>query len=327
MNWRPWKRAETRDYTDAIVEALVEATADDEPMGGPPAAVACAAGLLGRALAVAELAPENLLTAPLTPSVRARIGTEMVVHGGSLHVIHVDGQTVELEPVEPDQWERSGGDYLIGPAGDRRRVSAEQILHVRWAGGDTPPGEGPTMRLLRGVERALAHEADQQTAYLIPAPGDPESPTWEAVERALKRPRGRRALVSTMADGGGDRNSRPDQDWGQKRMGIEPPEEVVQLRSEAQAAVLGAIGFHPAFLNAAANGDALKEAQRYVLHFLLQPAALFLAEEIQAKLGVSPTLDFSALRAADIRAKAQALGTMVGAGVELDEALSIAGLD
>ena len=90
--------------------------------------------------------------------------------------------------------------------------------------------------------------------------------------------------------------------------------------------VLTACGI-PAELVAAGDGTAAREAYRRFLFGTVQPLARICAAEFSAKLDVSDLrLDFSELMASDIAGRARAFQSLVGGGMGVESAASLAGL-
>ena len=89
---------------------------------------------------------------------------------------------------------------------------------------------------------------------------------------------------------------------------------------------MSALGI-PALLWSGRDGAAMRESSRELLHTTLSPVGLILAEELSEKLEHPVTLDFYRLAATDVASRARALGSLVKAGVSLDDAKAAAGLD
>ena len=89
----------------------------------------------------------------------------------------------------------------------------------------------------------------------------------------------------------------------------------------ARGAVALAFGVLPALLNPSSAGPVIREAQRHLAQWTLEPLAKIMAEECTAKLGGAVTIDVvRPLQAYDAGAKARAFGTMVSAMAEAQAA-------
>ena len=72
----------------------------------------------------------------------------------------------------------------------------------------------------------------------------------------------------------------------------------------------------------------MREGYRQILHALIKPLGLLVAEELRAKIDPSAALSFDALRAADIAGSARALGSLVkSGGLTPQSAAAIVGFD
>jgi len=89
----------------------------------------------------------------------------------------------------------------------------------------------------------------------------------------------------------------------------------------AREGILMAYGVLPALANRAATGPAVREAQRQLAIWTLQPIAALLAEEATAKLGVTVEIDtIRPLQAFDAGGRARALQGIVKTLAEAKEA-------
>lgn len=241
-------RAEHRNYTDVVVNALLQHAAGTltlSPLG--LAVLEAAAGALSRALALATVQPANGRTAALTPSTRGRIGRDLLRHGQSVHVIHIGRDGLELVPAHAvDVSGQPFGEWrykvdISAPDGTRTMdLPASSVLHVRLASDATSPWSGvpplawavTSASLGTALETRLGQEADQPTGSLIVAPRDPGPPAGEAededtdpysgIKRDLAGLRGELAFVESMnSDPRGEGG--PRHDWAPTRIGADPP--------------------------------------------------------------------------------------------------------
>ena len=89
----------------------------------------------------------------------------------------------------------------------------------------------------------------------------------------------------------------------------------------ARGAILMAYGVLPALLDRAAQGPMIREAQRHLAAWTLQPIAMMMAEEISDKTGGSVQIDLMRpLQAYDTGGKARALSTIIEAMARAREA-------
>ena len=158
MKW--WNRekveagpVESRNYTDAIVTALLEQATGTAITAGATGAMETAAGLWARAFASASVSPPGA-AAVLRPDLLAHIGRNLCRGGNGLLYIDTRAAGVVLRPVsalsvwggvDPSSWRY---DFELGAPGGSvpmRLVSADDMVHVRYSYESGTPwlGRGP----------------------------------------------------------------------------------------------------------------------------------------------------------------------------------------
>jgi hypothetical protein len=222
------------------------------------------------------------------------------------------------------------------------RLAAE-VLHVVLAADPAAPwsGSSPLRRsslsagLLHAVESALAEtfETAPIGSQVVPMPENPAIDNAQ-LGRSFRGQRGRvllRESVSVTAAGG----PVPATDWRPADLTPDLSRSgAAETLAAAREAVLAAFGVLPALFVAAAQGPLVREAQRHLAGWTLQPIAALLAEEATRKLGVPVDLDvMRPLQAFDASGRARALATMVdalgaakAAGLEAEEVAAAARL-
>ena len=89
----------------------------------------------------------------------------------------------------------------------------------------------------------------------------------------------------------------------------------------AREGILMAYGVLPSLVNRAATGPAVREAQRQLAIWTLQPIAVLLAEEASSKLGAAVEIDtIRPLQAFDAGGRARALSAIIKTLAEAKEA-------
>ena len=354
MRWqgRELTRKETRsDATDVVVNSIlsyVSATLND-PQG--VASLEIASGLWSRGFASVTVAPDNLTTRALTPSVLASIGRGLVRNGEVVFAIEVDSEAVRL--LQSSSWDVSGGHdpatwiynlELPGPSGSiTKTVPSAGVVHLRYASVPQSPwkGIGPvswarrTGELAANLELRMAEEAGGVTGHLLPVPTDGGSGEDDDPLSRLKKDladlRGRTFLVETTAGGWTEgRRAAPKRDWQPMRIGAAFPSANVNLRSLVAQSVLSACGCPPGLSDASSDGTGQRESWRRFLHGTLQPVAKIIRGELREKLEI-PELSFSfhELMASDLAGRARAFGSLTGSdeNLSLDQAAKICGFD
>ena len=171
----PWKREEraAEGYTDALIAASLASASGTDAAVGATAAAEFAAGLLGRALASADVSP----TMPaLSPALLEGMGRGLLLQGNAVYQLDVQESGLYLLPAA--SWELSGGARpdlwryrltLSTPSGNPilRTLPADAVVHVRmgahpstpWAGVSPLKTAGLSSAVLANIERGLSLEA------------------------------------------------------------------------------------------------------------------------------------------------------------------------
>ncbi|MDO5613627.1 MAG: phage portal protein [Paracoccus sp. (in: a-proteobacteria)] len=212
-------------------------------------------------------------------------------------------------------------------------VLAAEVLHFRLAADPGAPwaGQPPLRRasltagLLDEIERALPEVWQNAPlgSLVVPFPESQEV-DLEAVGRSFTGRRGRvmmRESVNVTAAGG----LAPATDWRPAQTtpdlgGMAP----VATLGAARAAICGVFGVLPALLIEGAQGPLVREAQRHLAQWFLQPMAMMMAEEASAKLGGPVMIDvMRPLQAFDSGNRARSAAAVISALAEA----KAAGLD
>ena len=226
----------------------------------------------------------------------------------------------------------------ISEAGGGRTVNAlaGEVLHLRIGSDVAAPWTGVaplrrasiTAAMLHAIEDALREVFEHAPlgSQVIPFPETPGQ-DMEKLGRDFRGRRGRvmlRESVNVSAAGG----PMPQTDW--KPQDTTPDlsrSGATETLDRARAAISMAFGVLPGMHAGAATGPLIREGQRHLAQWMLQPVAAMIAEEATAKLGGAVTLDvMRPLQAFDAggRARAvsgivQALATAKAGGVEPSE--------
>ena len=335
---------ESVNFTESLIaHQMAVATGTFSPDAAQTAAVEFAAGLTGRALAVAEVEPERA-GALLTPLRMMDIGRRLVTSGNYCAVIEVIKGTIQLRVARQFHIVAGGVDEsswiyeveLAAPTGiSTRRVQSAAVLHIRinpdslfpWYGTSPLVNAGISADLLARIESKTGEELRAPTGTLLPVPAGLKDERKKELRTDLGDLKGRTAIVETMAEGHGQgRFAAPPQDWQIKRMGAQIPEPHIALRSEVGRDVCSALGI-PGALYSGTDGGSIREAYRQLLTATLEPWAEIIKSEFREKIGYPVDFNFRKLAAADIAARARAYGTLVASGVDKAEAAAVSGLD
>ncbi|WP_305972518.1 MULTISPECIES: phage portal protein [unclassified Mameliella] len=213
----------------------------------------------------------------------------------------------------------------VSEAGGGRTETAlaAEVLHFRLGVDPIAPwaGQAPLKRCqltagtLQAIESALSEIFTDAPlgSQVVPFPENPDVDS-EAMARGFRGRRGRvllRESVTVAAAGG----PAPAQDW--RPSDLTPDLEKAQLAQaleDARGAICLAFGILPAMLSPAATGPLIREGQRHLAQWMLQPIAEGIAEEASEKLGQPVTLDvMRPLQAFDAGGRARAAATVIQA--------------
>ncbi len=213
--------------------------------------------------------------------------------------------------------------------GTTETALAGEVLHLRIGADPAAPyyGQAPLKRasltagMLNAIETALAEvfELAPLGSQVVPMPEQPETDNT-TLARSFRGQRGRvllRESVNVSAAGG----PAPAVDW--RPSSLSPDLErsmTAESLSAAREAICGTFGVLPALFASNAQGPLVREAQRHLASWTLQPIAMLLAEEASDKLGSSVEIDvMRPVQAFDVGGRARALATIVQALAQAKE--------
>ena len=328
-------------YGDAIIEALVGRAEGRSLAGaGATAALETCAGLIGRAFAAAEVAGPAPVISVLSPAVMTLVGRELIRRGEALFLIDTGGGLkllpahswdVDGDP-DPDSW--TYRITLSGPSSTQTvQAPAASVLHFRYATDPSAPasGRGPLQtaalagKLSAEVARVLGEEVSGPVGSLLGVPGvDGDDATVSGLKTDIASARGKVALMETgdWNTGGGDARV----NLKTERFGPIPPPGLVALLSAASQEVYAACGLNASLFGGAGGAGAAREAWRLALFGVLAPLGRLVESELKDKLDDEVSLSWQELRASDLSGRARAFQSMVGGGMAVDQAVSVAGL-
>jgi len=216
----------------------------------------------------------------------------------------------------------------INEAGGGRSdtVLAGEVLHVRIGADTVAPWTGTAPLRRAALSANLLHELESTLrdvyrdapigSQVLPLPDS--SPSDMADMRAALR--GRRGSTLVIEGVAQATAAGMNPQLGHKRDDLTPDlgrAQIVQSLAAAQGALAMAFGVLPAMLNPATTGPMIREAQRHLAQWTLEPISKLIAEEATAKLGGAVTIDVvRPLQAYDAGGKARAFSAMIGALAE-----------
>lgn len=282
-------------------------------------------------------------TTMIDPASLGMMGRSLALRGEALFLIRDDG----LVPCS--DWDLSTRDgkpkayrVSISEAGGAKTetVLAAEVLHIRIGVDPAAPwlGTAPLRRsqltsgMLHAIETALSdvYQNAPIGSQIVPFPEATET-ELEKTARAFRGNRGKvllRESVNVSAAGG----PAPQSDW--KPQDVSPDIQrtmAVQALQSSRDGVCSAFGVLPALFNNGTTGPLVRECQRHLAAWNLQPMAILLAQEASKKLGTTIKIDTmgplaaydAGARARSITAVVQAMALAKETGVDPQKAMAL----
>ena len=323
------QRAVAMGYTADLIAARAEWLAGGSGVAELTATVQSCVSLWEGAFALADVQGTSLLSRRNL----AMFARSIALRGESVFLIRGD----RLLPVT--DWDLSTRQgipraYRINVSevggGLSETVLAAEVLHVAagsspaapWAGSAPLHRASLTAELLHEVETALrdVYRDAPIGSQIVPFPETHED-DLAGLARGFRGRRGRilmRESVQVAAAGG----PAPPQDW--KPQDVTPDLQRAMTRETllaARASVMAAYGVLPAMFDTAAQGPLVREAQRHLCQWTLQPLAMLLAEEVTEKLATPVMIDtLRPVQAFDAGGRARAFAGLVEGMAKAKEA-------
>lgn len=327
----PFKRkAETRaasgaGYTAQMIQARTAYITGTNGRAELTATVQGAVTLWENGLSVADVTGTDLLTRRAL----AIAGRMLALRGEALFYVTDD----TLIPVS--DWDLStrlsrptAYRLTLPDVGGGRTLTAlaGEVLHFRIGADAIQPwyGTAPLKRsslsadLLEIIERALVEVYGDAPlgSSIVPMPETPATDLTD-IARGFRGSRGRvlvRESVQVQAAGG----PAPAQDWRANDLTPDLRNAMMdKTLDQARDQINAAFGILPGLNNKATTGPMVREAQRHLASWTLQPMAEAMAEEATDKLGSTVTLDvMRPLQAFDAGGRARAAAGIVKALAE-----------
>ena len=325
-------------YTEQVLAAKWNSWTGNDYTIGQVAAVEFGIEVYARAFMAAKVEPRMPL---ISREYLASVARDLIVTGNHLSVIEAENGMLELRRAyswdirgnyRPSSWV-----YNVSIPGPTRSKTAvyrpDSVIHIRLNPPANRPWEGTgslancplTSNLLARIERALSDEMGGAIANLVYVPAAESTEHRDAIGTALATARG--AVV--VQQGGKQVYTQASQTAGNvqvNRIGANPPPANIDLRGQAESAILAAMGV-PAGLYVPKEGAVSREAYRQFIYGSVQPLGKLVAEELSRKLEEEVTLNFESVAAADVAARARAYHILKQAEMPEDQILEIIGYD
>ena len=323
----------SQSYTDQVVGAIV---ASASGAGSHDVTLTAAAEIArsqwGRAFSAAR-------SDVLDPATLEMIGRALV-SPGEIVFLRARGELIPVAAHEvygigpaPADWR-----YRIqinAPVGMvTREVGHDDVCHFRVRATPDAPWQGrsawaacpTTAALAARLETSLGNEQRSGVGAVVAVP-DAKQADEDGVTTALANAKGSILLGdSAAAQDGGTGRAAGGREWQPSRIGPNPPDGQILLRSAATASILAAAGVSPALVASNTPSSGLREAFRQFLFATIAPVGRIVALEAQRSLGGSGSLDWSALSASDVTGRSRAYASLIKANMPDADARRIAGL-
>lgn len=228
--------------------------------------------------------------------------------------------------------EAGGGRSMTALAGEVVHVRINADPAAPWLGVSPLRTASLSAGMLHAVETALSEVFQNAPlgSQVVPMPEQPENNSNEVAASFVGK-RGRvllRESVAVTAAGG----PTPMQDWRPSDLTPNLEQSMAkETLDAARDAVFSAYGVLPGLFNSATTGPLVREAQRHLAQWQLQPIAELIAAEASEKLGGAVTIDvMGPTQAFDAGGSARAFATLVQglamaaeAGVDAKAALAM----
>lgn len=318
---KPEARASGSGYTAMITAARESWITGSSGLGELTATVQGCVSLWEGAFAMAEVTGTNLLdrrTLALVSRALALRGEAVLLIGDRL--------------AAATDWDLSTANGIprayrlsMPDTGGGRAVTAlaGEVLHLRIGSDPTAPWSGRAPLTRAALSASLLHELETALrdvyrdapigSQIIPLP-DGSSEDMANMRSSFKGARGRALVVEGLAQATA---AGQNPAVGQSPEGLTPDltrAAVTESFAAAKEAVALAFGVVPALLNRATTGPVVREAQRQLAAWTLQPIANLIAEEATEKLGATIAIDvILPLQAHDAGGRARALSQVIEA--------------
>lgn len=316
------KRSAASGFTAEIIAARQSYIAGRTGIAELTATAQACIGLWESGLTIADVDGTTLIDAASL----AMAGRSLALRGEALFLIRED----RLIPCS--DWDLSTRDakprayrVSISEAGGGRTETAlaSEVLHFRIGCDPAAPycGTAPLKRarltagMLQAVETALSEVFENAPlgSQVLPMPEQPET-DLETLGRGFRGKRGRvllRESVNVSAAGG----PAPNSDWRPSDMSPDLQRAMTaESLTAAREGICTAFGVLPSLFVAAAQGPLVREAQRHLAMWQLQPVAQLMAQEASDKLATPVKIDvLQPLQAYDAGGRARAITAVVQA--------------
>ncbi|WP_415402790.1 hypothetical protein [Tateyamaria sp. SN3-11] len=335
----PETRASNTGYTASLMAARAALITGREGVAELTSAAQSCVSLWEGGLSLADVDGTDILTPPML----ALIGRSLALRGEFVALMREDGLAIAHEwDVSTRNGKPTAYRLSVADTGGGRSVTAlaTEVLHFVTGATTTTPyvGTAPLKRaalssgLLNAVESALSdvYQTAPIGTQIVPMP-EAQVDDLDALREGFKGRRGSVLVVEGVAQATAA-GAYPDM----HKMPADLTPNMARLESgdalrDARNAIESAFGVLPALQNRAATGPVVREAQRHLGQWTLQPLCKVIAHECSIKLespvsiGIMRSLQAfdSGGRARTVTALVQAMAQAKESGVDIEQALRL----
>lgn len=323
---------ESRDEsaTDRLIQALQSGALLREADALATAAVETAAGIIGRALASAQVSGDNGL---VTPNVLFAMGRALI-RGGEYVAIENASMLRQASihevkgGVNPETWRYELAVPVPQSQNAISTFALGDFVFVKYIDNGVR-GSAPidvadaSATILANLTQRLGEETGTPVGFLLPIPArDGASANVASLRNTIAQMKGRILTVESAQSLANTAGFTRTAEWETKRIGANPPQTIVEMLREIYEQIISLCGVPLAIVNASAQ----REAWRQFIFGTVAPIGKIIETEMREKVRSNFTLSFEELRASDITGRARAFQSLVGAGMDLSQAASLSGL-
>ena len=285
------------------------------------AAEQTAAALMSRSFVSAEVRGRHSFL--FTPERLATMAQELVLQGQTIW--RLNGDLIWVRQAHVISRGPNRGSYSI----NGKPCDTRKILHVRLninmidGMGRSDLGMALAMQsFIRNLEGHVFKEATGAHGYVIPT----EQWSNEKLQTGLKKLGGKRMMVDSDTKNfmGSPVSSHARDEWNQRRLGFDAPENVRLWYESMHSTALSIMGVPPALYSPDADASAMREAWRLYIFTVVDPMAKIL-EGAAKRCNLEIDLNFDRLMASDVANRARAYGSLVDAGMDEAQAERVTG--
>ena len=264
----------------------------------------------------------------ITAHLLSQIGSELVMYGAALRLI--DGGVLwEIEDLERGSRPDGTLAYRLrrkrpGQLTQGRKETHDESAVIDIVNPAPVDRQSATFKALAAVEKVIAEDAASPHGQLLTGGTGIGAPIGtkagvQLVAGIVRKLEGYPGGLMSVP-GGYTAPGTPVH-----RVGLDPSEELVKLRTALEVSVSSALGIPPGLILPGAGGGATRETSRWFQRSTIDPLAQ-LAEAQLSKLVPGLVLDTARCGGRDVKSLASAIETLMDVGYSREEAARIVGI-